>query len=733
MELPAPENFVSEVGRHIAADMPRGWVHRLLREGRALILIDGVDELPESQRRPARDWLAALVDAFPDARYVVTSRPGAAASTWLERENFDAAEVRPMGWTDVPEFVRHWHAAFRAASGDQDRHAQIAASEATLLGSLYARRHLRLLATSPLLCALLCALNLDRRAQLPDERMEPYAIALDMLLERRDIERLIPASGPDLSKTSKTLLLEDLAYWLIRNGWSDAPRERVIDRLTRRLSAMPRAGTDDGAAVLDSLILRSGLIREPVTGRIDFIHRTFEEYLAARAAINEDETGELIRNAHNDQWREVLVMAAGHAQPRQREELLGGFLIRAESEPENQQALQTLAVACLETSSQLDPALHAKIQAVAESLLPPKGVRQAEILARIGEPLLDLLAERPPHGQRQAAATIRAASLIGGDTALPIIARCAKTAGRLVSDALGIAWLLFNAEEFAQLVLSGSPHAEFVKISDQSQLRGLPHITGLHSLMVECPEGTIDLAVIRDLPALESLNITGRAGANLTPLSGHPALSSIFVQLSGSPINLDPLPTLPQLHDVYLFVDRVTGLERLHDCVGLQDIGLISLPDIGRLRTCLPAHQLKKLTLEGRTLRTLGPLLDIPQLAELEELHLWNYQALHSIHGIEQWAGTLQSLSLVNCNNIVDLESLISLPRLEHLRLNEDSMAYLHTVRRLSSLHELMLFGNATVDISALEGMPSLTVRVRRPQKVLGAHLLGDGSKIVRI
>ncbi len=99
-------------------------------------------------------------------------------------------------------------------------------------------------------------------------------------------------------------------------------------------------------------------------GRIDFIHRTFEEYLAARAAVNEDETGELIRNAHNDQWREVIVMAAGHAQPRQREEILEGLLTRADSEPRNQQALQTLAVACLETSSQLDPPLHAKIQAV---------------------------------------------------------------------------------------------------------------------------------------------------------------------------------------------------------------------------------------------------------------------------------------------------------------------------------------------------------------------------------
>ena len=276
----------------------------------------------ESQRRPPRTWLAMLVDTFPNAKYVITSRPGAAASTWLDHQGFTAAEVEPMSWPDVREFVRHWHDAFRAESGDTDRLAQLAASESGLLESLNARRHLRLLATSPLLCALLCVLNLDRRAQLPDERMELYATALDMLLERRDVERLIAPSGVPLSKTIRRLLLEDLAYWLIRSGWSDAPRDRVTERIARKLAAMPRAGTDDGAAVLETLIVRSGLIREPVAGRIDFIHRTFEEYLAASAAVSEDQIGELVRNAHDDQWREVIVMAAGHAQPRQREELL---------------------------------------------------------------------------------------------------------------------------------------------------------------------------------------------------------------------------------------------------------------------------------------------------------------------------------------------------------------------------------------------------------------------------
>jgi len=44
-DLPTPEQFLDAVGRHIAQEMPPGWVHGLLREGRALVLVDGVDEL----------------------------------------------------------------------------------------------------------------------------------------------------------------------------------------------------------------------------------------------------------------------------------------------------------------------------------------------------------------------------------------------------------------------------------------------------------------------------------------------------------------------------------------------------------------------------------------------------------------------------------------------------------------------------------------------------------------
>jgi hypothetical protein len=732
-ELPAPEAFVNEVGRHIAAEMPPGWVHRLLREGRALILVDGVDELPEGQRRAARDWLGGLVAAFPDARYVVTSRPGAAGSTWLDGQAFDAAEVQPMSWPDVQEFVRHWHAAFRAEASDQERRAQIGVAESALLESLYARRHLRLLATSPLLCALLCALNLDRRAQLPDERLELYAIALDMLLERRDAERLITADGPSLSKTGKTLLLEDLAYWLIRNGWSDAPRDRVTERLARRLAAMPRAGTQDGGRVLDGLIVRSGLLREPVTGRIDFVHRTFEEYLAARAAVGEDEVGELIRNADDDQWREVIVMAAGHAQPRQRDELLRGLLARAQDEPRKRQALQTLAVASLETSPQLDPELHARIQAVAESLLPPNGVRQAEVLARIGEPLLDLLAGRLPRGPRQAAATIRAASLVGGAPALRIIAACAGHDSLTVRRELMRAWSSFDVEEYARAVYCDAQCGDYLRIEDPALLPGIARIGQLKTLTLSFPESAHNdqLAIVRSVPGLTTLNIVNYQGLrNLDAVTGHPALEYVLLQGAGGPIAVSALSSLPRLRRVYVSADRVSDPSSLSRCAGLRVVALANLPEINQLARFLPRHHLDELELAKTRLRSLAELSGFPQLAMLSALTLRDTGS-ESLEGVGRWAQTLRRLDL-SWGTRADIGPLVELPLLEVLSLWSVDENRLRVVRELSSLRELNLCGAGSVDLTALRGAPSLTVHVWRGQKVHGSELLGAGSKVVR-
>jgi predicted NACHT family NTPase len=166
---------------------------------------------------------------------------------------------------------------------------------------------------------MLCAVHHDRRQDLPAERSRLYRDCVDMLLNRRDPGRKIVLSEdyPHLTETQRERLAQSVAYWLMKNGYSDAAVEDVDRHLNSVLTLMDVRHTN-GAGVRSFLVERTNLLREPVTGRIDFTHRTFQEYLAAIAAVQTNDFGVLLDHSRDDQWREMIILAMGIAGPTDR-------------------------------------------------------------------------------------------------------------------------------------------------------------------------------------------------------------------------------------------------------------------------------------------------------------------------------------------------------------------------------------------------------------------------------
>ena len=455
--LPRPENFIEGVSSQLVGEMPTGFVHGLMRSGRALILADGVDELPEAQRIMAHEWLNDLMMSFPGARYVVTSRPEAINQQWPGIENFSLAEVLPMTPMDVRTFVEHWHAAVGTEIVESDDKQLLASCQAALLDAITNDRHLYRLAVNPLLAALMCALNRARGADLPRNRQELYEAALTMLLDQRDQRRrVVPSDGVRLSRSDKIVILSDLALWMIRNGLSEASSQRVSDQMARSLSKL-RDVPGDVIMVFRYMLERSGLLREPSSGQVDFIHRTFQEYLAAKAIVDNDAIEELIRNVNDHNWREVILMAAGLARPGECEELICGLMELESPTPRT----NLLAVGCLHAASRLDPTIRKPVEDLVHALLPPRTVEQAELLSAAGDLLLDLLPEYPPHNENETIATIRAAALIGGERAvrtLQTLFSMSSEANHLASSNVGRelinAWLYLDPLEYGKYILA---------------------------------------------------------------------------------------------------------------------------------------------------------------------------------------------------------------------------------------------------------------------------------------
>ncbi|MFD3589612.1 NACHT domain-containing protein [Streptomyces sp. NPDC058683] len=565
--LPVPEAMLDSVAGQITGVMPKAWVERQLADGKALLLIDGVDELLDAERRGVREWLRRLLAAYGEVRVVVTSRPAAAGADWLRREEFTALHLDRMTPPDLAAFVRQWHRAVQELGDELPCPAEeLPRYEQSLLTSLKDRPHLQSLAGTPLLAAMLCAMHLNRGSQLPRDRMELYRNALHTLVHDRDANRNVPSAlDSRLSLGDKLVLLRDLAWRLSDNNRSDVPLDQAALYVRRKLAGMRHLEEQDGDKVLAQLRGRSGVLRSPAEGRLDFVHRTFQEYLAAEEATEEDRIGNLVGRAHQDLWRETVIMAAGHANRPQREELLGGILDRADSEPRYGRKLRLLAAACQETVPELSESLAERLDTAVDTLLPPRRATEAIGLAAVGTSLLRKL---PPSlgslTEKAAVHTVRAVTLIGGPDALALLAGYVSEERDPVIDELILGWAYFDAEAYAERVLSRLPleHHD-VELTRSDQWRLLPRLPGLQSVTIQ--HQIHDFTSVAELPPLATLiawSLKGRV--DLSVLRAHPNLGGLILYGDISLSHLDALHELTRL--AYLALDVRGG------------------PDLGRLR-----------------------------------------------------------------------------------------------------------------------------------------------------
>ncbi|WP_328693033.1 NACHT domain-containing protein [Streptomyces phaeochromogenes] len=652
--LPAPAGFLAAVRVPFHDAAPDAWPDRVLTAGRGLLLVDGIDEIPESDRERTRRWLRDLIDAYPGNQWLVTSRPSAVREDWLAADGFTELALSPMSREDVTAFVERWHRAARIGAPDTER---LTAYETSLLDAVRTKPDLGRLATNPLMCGLICALHRDRRGYLPHGRQELYDAALSMLLSRRDQERdMLPHDDIRLTELPQIQLLQRLAYWLIRNNQAEMDRERAERLIADALPSLPAVAIQGEApAIYRHLLIRSGLLREPSVGTVEFVHRTFQDYLGAKAAVEDGDFGLLVRNAADSQWSDVIRMAVAHARPRERAGFLRDLLAAASDErtdPAASTRIRLLALAGLEHATELDPRVRADVEEQAATLIPPRTPEEARQLASAGPLVLELLPGPEGLSDAEALAVVITASLIGGDAAVPVLARFRSHPAVPVRAQLSWTWHRFDSDRYAADVIAHLPQGElYFTAHSAAQLRTLRSFGGRPHLQlvgdIEAAElhaclgpDTTRLLVIRDNSRLRDLNV-------LAPLH---RLQRLAISRSPDVDDLTPLTELPLKH---LSLDYMPGLEKpgalaplsasatlreLNTGVPLQAESLdVALPDLPLTSLRFTKNALQFTGLRGlhhmRSVKTLAlgtlfePLTaedyeEVARLPELEELHL---------------------------------------------------------------------------------------------------------------
>ncbi len=617
---PPPEAFPGLVAPEIAGAMPPGWVHQHLKSGRAIVLVDGVDEVPSPYRESVRTWLKDLIAAYPQTRFIVTSRPYAIGEGGFSAEGFKDAQIRPLELPEIDTFIDLWHKAVAANIQEGAEQEQVYEAARRLKEEIHRNNAKRALATNPLLCAMLCALHRERHQQLPSDRVALYEACCELLIEHRDVARhisLIEFPAAKLSYAQKSILLSDLAYWLIRNGWSEASVQAVDERFTRRLKLMQEVQQKlQGNDARQLFVQRSAIIREPVAGSIDFAHRTFQEFLAAKAIVDEGDIGVLVQHAHNDQWREVVLLAAGLAAKKVREDLVEQLIGRGETEKSYRSQLYLLAAACAQASHEnVGLSTKLRVERRLSALLPLKSAEEVQPLIGGGELALPYLYPRISYTAEVAAACVRALIQIGGEGAMDVLEAYTNDLNPEVIDAL-VAGIrdVEDKQTYAQRLLS---HLKEIRPRSKQSLENLYYLSQLTSLQLWNLVGVSDLSVLEKLPQLTSLDLWNLAGVSaLSVLEKLPQLTSLRLGSLAGVSDLSVLEKLPQLTSLRLeSLAGVSDLSVLGKLPNLSSLALQYLPKVQDFGPLARLHHLSKITLRASL-----QIQDLNMLAHLQNL-----------------------------------------------------------------------------------------------------------------
>lgn len=323
-----------------------GW----LRQGRSLVLLDGLDEIGSvEERRTTCRWIEGAWKGYSSARFVVTSRrTGYRKNDGVELEvDHGRADVEDFTKEQQERFLANWfRAAFlrdyndaRLPDEEWRRRQEHKAEERTTKIVAHLReegnRSLRQLAAIPMILQIM-AILWKERDHLPKSRVRLYNIVLDYLLEfrddRRTIKPLLPAEDARMVLGPVSLRMQEEQTDKVKKGTMQGAMTERLDKLDKSPSAQE---------FCDYLVDRAGLLMEYGKQSYVFRHKSFREFLAGvelvkkvhRTSVYLDA---IIEDFGDDWWDEPLRFFISHGD----EELFDLFMDKLFSSDVSDDVLQ---------------------------------------------------------------------------------------------------------------------------------------------------------------------------------------------------------------------------------------------------------------------------------------------------------------------------------------------------------------------------------------------------------
>ncbi|MDF5723878.1 MAG: hypothetical protein PUP91_26125 [Rhizonema sp. PD37] len=280
---------------------------QLLKQGKVLILLDGLDEVREEDTSRVLKQVQEFSYQFNTNQFIITCRIAAKEYTF---QGFTEVEVADFNFLQIATFTQNWF-KFKKDTVKSKR----------FIEKLKVNEAIQELAMNPLLLTLLC-LIFGEAGDFPTNRSELYTEGVDVLLKKWDVERNIERDKvyKNLSLQRKEDLLSHIALITFEQKDYFFKKKTVEEYIADFIRNLRNANTASKAlelnseAILKSIEAQHGLLVARATAIYSFSHLTFHEYFTARGIKERFAWTRLAEHVTQKRWREVFLLTTGMVQ-----------------------------------------------------------------------------------------------------------------------------------------------------------------------------------------------------------------------------------------------------------------------------------------------------------------------------------------------------------------------------------------------------------------------------------
>jgi NACHT domain len=300
---------ITEEFSNVGFDFSTEFVEEALKQGKLLILLDGLDEVPKNNQdkvvQAIQDFVSRYNRKYRGNRVIASCRiasfrSGFANFTDIELADFDDEQIR--------QFIENW---FHSALDQATKTAKKCWNSLNESGYKSAKE----LAQTPLLLTFLCVVY-ERTQSFPANRAALYRKALDILLEEWAAEKRIRHEPiyEGLNTELEKVLLAEIACRGFTENRLFFTREELIGHIQKFLEdSAEKPKYLDSKAVLTAIAVQQGILVERAEDIYSFSHLTVQEYLTAQyLSQNQTALSEIVnRHLTEERFQEVFLLIPG--------------------------------------------------------------------------------------------------------------------------------------------------------------------------------------------------------------------------------------------------------------------------------------------------------------------------------------------------------------------------------------------------------------------------------------